>query len=407
MRVVAHCVVGLVGVVCLSFAAMAQPAPSTGGTVEFGDKGIVFHTADSSSKVRMQFRIQAMSTYSTRSMSDFSVSSLNSGIRRARIKFQGHLFDPRLTYKVEIGFSRRDISFGALEYPNAMLDGVAYWNFSKDFKLGAGQTKLPGNRQRVVSSSEMEFADRTNVNSAFNIDRDAGLFAFWKPVNNDDVVLQLAGALTSGDGRNVPSFDESGVSVTGRVEFLPFGKFAKKNDYVESDQFREPKPKLSLGLSVNHNDQMVRNRGQLGTLLFAPRTATVVYGDGLLKWNGWAIYGEYAQRAAENPVTVNADDPEESNAVFVGNGYLLQASYTFPFKLAIAGRVGIVTAGDQLAGRREHARTTLIATGLSYYLKGHRVKGQLEFANIRTEDLAGSRDVAGFFYTRLNIEVGI
>jgi hypothetical protein len=35
-----------------------------------------------------------------------------------------------------------------------------------------GQTKLPGNNQRVVSSGSLEFTDRTINNSRFNIDRD-------------------------------------------------------------------------------------------------------------------------------------------------------------------------------------------------------------------------------------------
>jgi hypothetical protein len=39
-----------------------------------------------------------------------------------------------------------------------------------------GQTKLPGNNQRVVSSGSLEFTDRTINNSRFNIDRDFGLF---------------------------------------------------------------------------------------------------------------------------------------------------------------------------------------------------------------------------------------
>jgi hypothetical protein len=43
-----------------------------------------------------------------------------------------------------------------------------------------GQTKLPGNNQRVVSSGSLEFTDRTINNSRFNIDRDFGLFLDFK-----------------------------------------------------------------------------------------------------------------------------------------------------------------------------------------------------------------------------------
>jgi hypothetical protein len=48
--------------------------------------------------------------------------------------------------------------------------------FYKPTKIvGFGQTKLPGNNQRVVSSGSLEFTDRTINNSRFNIDRDFGL----------------------------------------------------------------------------------------------------------------------------------------------------------------------------------------------------------------------------------------
>jgi hypothetical protein len=48
----------------------------------------------------------------------------------------------------------------------------------KNWTIGFGQTKLPGNNQRVVSSGS-EFTDRTINNSRFNIDRDFGLFLLF------------------------------------------------------------------------------------------------------------------------------------------------------------------------------------------------------------------------------------
>jgi hypothetical protein len=47
---------------------------------------------------------------------------------------------------------------------------------TKNWTIGFGQTKLPGNNQRVVSSGSLEFTDRTINNSRFNIDRDFGVF---------------------------------------------------------------------------------------------------------------------------------------------------------------------------------------------------------------------------------------
>ncbi len=99
-------------------------------------------------------------------------------VRRARLKFDGFAYSPKLKYKIELGLSNRDIS-GASEYtsnaPRYILDAVIKWNFYENFELWFGQTKLPGNRERVISSGNLQQVDRSLLNSRFNIDRDLGI----------------------------------------------------------------------------------------------------------------------------------------------------------------------------------------------------------------------------------------
>jgi hypothetical protein len=54
-----------------------------------------------------------------------------------------------------------------------------FYKLYENWTIGFGQTKLPGNNQRVVSSGSLEFTDRTINNSRFNIDRDFGLFRLF------------------------------------------------------------------------------------------------------------------------------------------------------------------------------------------------------------------------------------
>jgi hypothetical protein len=96
-------------------------------------------------------------------------------VRRARLKFDGFAYTPKLTYKIELGLSNPDISGTSLytsSTPRYILDAVVMWNFHQNFELWAGQTKLPGNVERVVSSGNLQFVDRSLLNSEFNIDRD-------------------------------------------------------------------------------------------------------------------------------------------------------------------------------------------------------------------------------------------
>jgi hypothetical protein len=82
-------------------------------------------------------------------------------------------YNPKFGYKVELGFSARDIGTVVVgNSGNVILDGVFFYKPTSDFTIGFGQTKLPGNNQFVNS---LEFTDRIN-NSKFNIDRDLDCF---------------------------------------------------------------------------------------------------------------------------------------------------------------------------------------------------------------------------------------
>ena len=88
------------------------------------------------------------------------------------------LFLTKLKYKLELGLSNKDIG-GISEFtnnaPRYILDAVIKWNFHENLVLWIGQTKLPGNRGRVISSANLQLVDRSLLNKRFNIDRDMGV----------------------------------------------------------------------------------------------------------------------------------------------------------------------------------------------------------------------------------------
>jgi hypothetical protein len=159
-------------------------------------------------------------------------------IRRARLKFDGYAFSPKLEYKIELGLSNSDIS-GASEYtnnaPRYILDAVIKWNFYKNFELWFGQTKLPGNRERVISSGDLQMVDRSLLNNCFNIDRDVG-FQLRHHINlSNQFIVKEIFSFSQGEGRNVTTGNLGGHQYTGRIELLPFGDFNSKGDYFGSD----------------------------------------------------------------------------------------------------------------------------------------------------------------------------
>ena len=56
---------------------------------------------------------------------------------------------------------------------NIIRDAVVIYRPNKNWNFGFGQTKLPGNRQRVNSSGALQLTDRTINNAKFTLDR------FW------------------------------------------------------------------------------------------------------------------------------------------------------------------------------------------------------------------------------------
>jgi hypothetical protein len=193
-------------------------------------------------------------------------------VRRARLKFDGFAFTPKLKYKLELGLSNRDIS-GASEFtsnsPRYILDAVIKWNFYKNFELWFGQTKLPGNRERVISSANLQQVDRSLLNSRFNIDRDMGIqLRHHFNLSNSFLVREIF-SVSQGEGRNITTGNLGGHQYTTRIELLPFGEFSSKGDYKGSDLKREQTPKFALGITYDHNNNAVKNRSKISVIITA------------------------------------------------------------------------------------------------------------------------------------------
>ncbi|MCX7675626.1 MAG: hypothetical protein N2Z70_07350, partial [Bdellovibrionaceae bacterium] len=81
--------------------------------------------------------------------------SQNMEIRRFRLRFQGpiSLDDEDLSYNIQLGLTRSDQATADLgEGGHILRDAQAIWRYQPAHRLIFGLRKLPGNRQRVVSS---------------------------------------------------------------------------------------------------------------------------------------------------------------------------------------------------------------------------------------------------------------
>ena len=258
-------------------------------------------------------------------------------VRRARLKFDGFAYSPKLEYKLELGLSNNDIS-GSSEFtsnaPRYILDAVVKWNFHENFELWFGQTKLPGNRERVISSGNMQLVDRSLLNRRFNIDRDLGLQLHHQFRLSEKFIAREIIAISQGEGRNITTGNLGGHQYTARLELLPFGNFESDGDYSGSDLKRETTPKLAIAATYDFNHNAVKTRSNQGSYMandigFYETNISTVFVDAMFKYQGFSFMAEYADRTADDPFAKNSDGTLTGDVVQVGNALNLQAGYLF------------------------------------------------------------------------------
>ena len=360
---------------------------------KFGKGMINFIAKDSSFSVkfspRFQTRFQSQWEYDGE---DYLPPEYNFLVRRARLKFDGFAFSPKLIYKIELGLSNRDISGSSIynrNTPRYILDAVIKWKFYENFELWAGQTKLPGNIERVVSSGDLQLIDRSLLNSKFNIDRDIGIQLRHK--------LKLGGkwlgreklSISQGEGRNITEGNIGGLQYTVRFELLPFGDFKSKGDYFQSDLAREELVKAMFSFTYDYNKDAVKTRSNMGSYMtqvnggLFETDITTLFIDGVIKYNGFALTGEYAKRNAETIEALELDGKTKTgDVVGAGNALNLQGSYLFKNNIEMTFRHTSLDFKEvtRLSDLRQ------ITYGLSKYIVGHKLKVQADLSFTNSND---------------------
>jgi hypothetical protein len=357
----------LVILLCLVFSVnLAQNATDT---VQSKLNYTLSFKQDSSLLVNFHFRVQSRFGYMSQSLQSVMPGNFDIGVRRARLFLDGHVYSKKLTYFLQINFAKRDLDEDFTGVNHILRDAMVWYEAWRGMKIGIGQGKLPGNRQRVISSGNLEFIDRSIVSIAYHLDRDAGLFAN-QTIHFRKVGINFKTALTSGEGRGA-GISDKGLASTGRVEVLPFGDFTNNNDLVEADIEVEKKPKLSIAAVAHYNDLAKKTLGQTGAVLNTPRYLHAYMFDLLFKYYGFAFSTEYLYRGVNNVFN------NLNTAYFVaGDGFNSQMSYCFENNTNIALRYAYTRPKDKLSTLVPHHKQ--YAMCVSKFIHQHKIKIQAE-----------------------------
>ncbi|MCA6422758.1 MAG: porin [Flavobacterium sp.] len=365
-------------------------------------KGIGMTSPDSLFQLNIRFRMQNRVSYI---QEEDENGAYQGQVRRLRLRLDGYVGNPKFLYAIQLSFAPGDVGeVKEGENINIIRDAVVFYRPNKNWNISFGQTKLPGNRQRVNSSGALQLTDRTINNARFTIDRDFGFQVHNMNEFKDKFSYNLKTAISGGEGRNQTGNADDGIALTGKVELFPFGAFTKDGTYFEGDIMREKKPKLMLSGAFQQNNHAQRTQGQLGEDLYEKRTMKSVLLDAMFKYKGWAAMMSYMSRTTpESAITFNPDDVTEFNYVFVGNGFDYQASYITKSNYEFIARYSLQNVGNDIETLTPNTKQYSI--GATKYIWEHTFKLQAELNYDTLQYYDGSSK--NLWYLRFQVEIGI
>ena len=344
-------------------------------------KGVEINSADDKFQLRIRVRVQMLYTYVHdenlgTNEGDEPEANLNDfRLRRARFVFQGYAFGKHNQYKLEIDPLRKD---------NVVLDYYLDFTKNRDIQVRVGQYKISSNRQRVISSGNLQMVDRSQVNSEFSLDRDMSVDIRSRDFLGKNKMRYVLG-ISSGNGLNNPQFKDFSMVYLARVEYLPMGIF---RDYSEVD-FARTKPRLSIGATYAFFQNADRNRGMVGVPFADGGTADYhfVYVDAIFKARGFSAISELAFRTGQRQfgdiTPTDPDyDPELPTDPRNGIGWMLQAGYLVPhtgFEIAARGALIQANSKRSATSLNDSYGTTF---SLSYYFARHPFKIQADVSQL-------------------------
>lgn len=352
----------------------------------FGE-GLRFTAKDSTFGIKASFRFQTLFqgewNVNNDDFSDIGNYTSNLVIRRARLKFDGFAYSPKLEYKIELGVSNRDLDNEGSAYfgegGNMVLDAYLKWNFYKGFSLRAGQFKLEGNRERLISSANMQFVDRSILNSRFTLDRGLGTSLLYDKTIGDRVELALSATVSKGEGRNVIAQNIGGYQTTFKAEVLPFGKFISNGEYKGGDLEREQTPKLAVAVAYDINNGVIRSRSNKGSFFdptFQLEDLSTLFADFMFKYKGVSVMGEYVHRKTSDntPSVLDQSGNPTGEYYYTGEAFNIQVGYLLKNNLEIAGRYTYLAPQDINIA----PVTNNYAVAVSKYISKHSLKVQTD-----------------------------
>jgi hypothetical protein len=275
-------------------------------------------------------------------------------VNRAMFILAGYVFNPKLQYSFTVWTSAGAASI--------VVAGNIGWRFNKYITLTGGYTGVPGSRSLVATFPFFAPIDRSMADNFFRPGFTQGVWA------NGEIVKGLSYLAFVGNGLNTLNISANKIDthllLSGSVWWEPFGAYSEpgKSRNMYDDYFDSKKIRIRIGTSFTRSredrfsetDQSTPDNTAIfnsdgvnafSTGAFAPgvtvqqATYKMWAIDGGLKWNGFAVNGQYFFRWLNNFV---ADGPMPLASTFDHGFEMSAGQFILRKKLMLYGRGSVV-----------------------------------------------------------------
>lgn len=322
---------------------------------------------------RIQLRFSSPFPEAPESAADYERRGHSFGFRRARLKLEGHAFRPWFRINVEQDL----VDWQTIGW--FVTAGRFEW-----LQFRAGQFKPEFSRERVTSSAHQQFAERSILNDAFQLDRQIGLAVLGHVLAGRRGDSWYSAGVFTGNGRH-RGFDGDGQPMlVGRYQWNSLGR---DPGFSSSDVEHHEAPAAALAVAgATNRSRYTAFSSHGGDQLegFAPGapgqyTLRQVTADFLLKHRGLSIQHEAHFKSIFDHLK---EARTRLRGAYVQAGYFPHhAAAWIPKPLEAAYRWALLDPNASLAGdlRSEHAFV------LNWFFESHENKLTFEVGRLRLD----------------------
>ena len=355
------------------------------GGMTAGHNGKKFFLAseDGGFLLNIEGQIQFRWTYNARDNSTDDVDDNESGfsLRRTKLKFSGHIGDPKLHYVVQLD----------VEESNNNVHGdiitIAY-DLTDTLAIKVGEDKAPFLHEELVSSKRQLAVERSLVNELFTLNVVQGIFLDWDAHEQVHVAVAVHDGGNSGEpsaGSRVQvidlfddfddvafdkDFDDDGtdIAITARVDVLLSGSWGQGNDF-SAGLGEEMYARVGGAIHYEVNESGTPTSDDADDFLMW----TI---DGAVEYKGFSVFVAFTMASTDHEESGSSDyDPwglvvQGSYNIDLGNGDTIE-----PFvRWERIDFDGAVDEGDTAIASSYEDEIDLLTVGVNWYHKGHAAK---------------------------------